>query len=162
MTNLASTATPAHQTTTQKLEAMGLALPEPITPVGSYVPAIRVGNLVYTSGQLPLENGALAGTGKVGGEVSAERASELAALCALNALAAAGAHGDLDRARIIKAVGFVASAEGFNGQPAVINGASDLLVKIFGDNGKHARSAVGVAELPLNAPVEVELVIEFS
>jgi enamine deaminase RidA (YjgF/YER057c/UK114 family) len=162
MTDLTSTATPVHQSIKQKMQALGLGLPEPITPVGSYVPATTVGNLVFTSGQLPLENGILAGTGKVGNEVSTERAYELAALCALNALAAAGVHGDLDKARIVKVVGFVASAEGFNGQPAVVNGASDLLVEIFGENGKHARSAVGVAELPLNAPVEVELVIEFT
>lgn len=162
MTDLASTATPARQSIKQKIQALGLGLPEPTTPVGSYVPATTVGNLVFTSGQLPLENGILAGTGKVGNEVSTERAYELAGLCALNALAAAGVHGDLDKARIVKVVGFVASAEGFNGQPAVINGASDLLVEIFGENGKHARSAVGVAELPLNAPVEVELVIEFT
>ncbi|MGX5716821.1 RidA family protein [Arthrobacter sp. MAHUQ-56] len=150
-----------HPKTRQRLLELGLELPAAPAPVASYVPATRVGNTVYTSGQLPLEHGVLAATGKVGAEVTAEEAADLAAACVLNALAAAGTLGDLDGARIIKAVGFVASAPGFSGQPAVVNGASDLLLKVFGDRGEHARSAVGVAELPLNAPVEVELIIEF-
>ncbi|MFK0002707.1 RidA family protein [Paenarthrobacter sp. NPDC090522] len=150
-----------HPQTTARLHELGLELPAPSNSVASYVPATRVGDLVYTSGQLPHENGVLASTGKVGSDVSAEEASALAATCVLNALSAASALGDLDKARIVKVVGFVASAPGFNGQPAVINGASDLLLDIFGDRGAHARSAVGVAELPLNAPVEVELIVEF-
>ncbi|HKU35602.1 MAG TPA: RidA family protein [Paenarthrobacter sp.] len=151
-----------HEQTKLRLQELGLELPVPAAPVASYVPASRVGNTVYTSGQLPHENGVLAATGKVGADLTAEEASALAATCVVNALAAAGSLGDLDRARIVKVVGFVASAQGFNGQPAVINGASDLLLEIFGDRGAHARSAVGVAELPLNAPVEVELIVEFS
>lgn len=157
-----TTRTISHEQTRQRLQHLGLELPTPADPVASYVPAVRVGTTVYTSGQLPMEYGVLAAAGKVGAEVTAEQAAELAATCALNALAAAGAHGDLDHARIVKVVGFVASAPGFNGQPVVVNGASDLLLEIFGDRGSHARSAVGVAELPLNAPVEVELIVEFA
>ena len=154
--------TTPHQKTKLRLQELGLELPVTAAPVASYVPATTAGGLVYTSGQLPLRDGVLAGTGKVGADVGAEEASALAATCVLNALAAASAHGDLDSARIVKVVGFVASAPGFNGQPGVVNGASDLLLEIFGDRGTHARSAVGVAELPLNAPVEVELIVEFS
>lgn len=154
--------TEQHAQTKQRLHHLGLELPTPSTPLASYVPATRLGNTVYTSGQLPHENGVLAGTGKVGADVTPEEASALAATCVLNALSAASALGDLDKARIVKAVVFVASAAGFNGQPVVANGASDLLLEIFGDQGSHARSAVGVAELPLNAPVEVELIVEFS
>jgi enamine deaminase RidA (YjgF/YER057c/UK114 family) len=129
--------------------------------LASYVPAVRTGNLVYTSGQLPIEGGKLAGTGKVGGEISPEEGKALARICALNALAAVGSVVDIDAvARVVKVVGFVASAPGFNGQPSVVNGASDLLAEVFGDNGVHARSAVGVSELPLDAPVEVELIVE--
>lgn len=157
-----STTATAHQQTRNKLKAIGRELPSVSAPGASYVPASRVGNIVYTSGQLPLRDGTLAAAGKVGAEISPEEAADLAALCVLNALAAAGIHGNLDKARIIKVVGFVASTPGFNGQPVVINGASNLLVDVFGDNGQHARSAIGVAELPLNAPVEVELVVEFS
>jgi enamine deaminase RidA (YjgF/YER057c/UK114 family) len=162
MTQSTETATRTHHKTRQRLAELGLELPDVAAAVASYVPAVRTGNTVYTSGQLPLRDGALAVTGKVGAQVPADEAAELAVICVLNALAAAGAHGDLDTARILKVVGFVASAPGFNGQPSVINGASNLLLQVFGDNGQHARSAVGVAELPLEAPVEVELIVEFS
>ena len=148
-------------TTSARLGQFGVALPEVVAPLASYVPAVRTGNLVYTSGQLPIEGGKLAGTGKVGAEVSPENGKALARICALNALAAVDSLVGIDAVtRVIKVVGFVASAPGFNGQPGVINGASDLLAEVFGDNGVHARSAVGVAELPLDAPVEVELIVE--
>ena len=148
-------------TASARLGQLGFALPEVVAPLASYVPAVRTGNLVYTSGQLPIERGKLAGTGKVGAEVSPENGKALARICALNALAAVDSLVGIDAVtRVIKVVGFVASAPGFNGQPGVINGASDLLAEVFGDNGVHARSAVGVAELPLDAPVEVELIVE--
>jgi len=144
-----------------RLGQLGVALPQVLAPLASYIPAVRAGNLVYTSGQLPIEGGKLAGTGKVGGEISPEEGKALARICALNALAAVGSVVDIDAvARVVKVVGFVASAPGFNGQPSVVNGASDLLTEVFGDNGVHARSAVGVSELPLDAPVEVELIVE--
>jgi enamine deaminase RidA (YjgF/YER057c/UK114 family) len=144
-----------------RLEQLGVVLPHVAAPLASYVPAVRTGNLIYTSGQLPIEGGKLAGTGKVGAEVSPEQGKALARICALNALAAVGSVVDIDTvARVVKVVGFVASAADFNGQPNVINGASDLLAEVFGDNGAHARSAVGVSELPLDAPVEVELIVE--
>ena len=144
-----------------RLGQLGVALPQVVAPLASYVPAVRTGNLVYTSGQLPMEAGSLARTGKVGAEVSPEDGKVLARICALNALAAVDSLVGIDAVtRVIKVVGFVASAPGFNGQPGVINGASDLLAEVFGDNGVHARSAVGVAELPLDAPVEVELIVE--
>jgi enamine deaminase RidA (YjgF/YER057c/UK114 family) len=144
-----------------RLQELGLVLPQVAAPVASYVPAVRTGDLVYTSGQLPTESGKLAATGKVGAEVSPEQGKALARICALNALAAVGSVADIDTvSRVVKVVGFVASAPGFNGQPGVINGASDLLADVFGDNGAHARSAVGVSELPLDAPVEVELIVE--
>lgn len=158
----ATTDVSRHDRTLERLAELGLKLPTPAAPVTSYVPAVRAGNLIFTSGQLPLSEGGLAGTGKVGAEVSTDEAAELARLCTLNALAAASALADLDSIRIVKVVGFVSSADGFTGQPAVINGASDLLLEIFGERGEHARSAVGMAELPLNAPVEVELVVEVS
>jgi enamine deaminase RidA (YjgF/YER057c/UK114 family) len=146
-----------------RLGQLGVALPQVVAPLAAYVPAVRTGNLVYTSGQLPIEGGKLAGTGKVGGDISPEQGKALARICALNALAAVGSVVDIDTVtRVVKVVGFVASAPGFNGQPGVINGASDLLVEVFGDYGAHARSAVGVSELPLNAPVEVELVVEVA
>jgi len=130
-------------------------------PLASYVPAVRSGNLVYTSGQLPTQAGKLARAGKVGAAVTPEEAKALARICALNALAAVDALAGIDSiTRVVKVVGFVASAAGFNGQPGVVNGASDLLAEVFGDRGAHARSAVGVSELPLDAPVEVELVVE--
>ena len=149
-------------TATQRLAELGLTLPPVAAPVASYVPAVRTGDLVWTSGQLPFVDGALAATGKVGSEVEAGRAQELARICALNALAAIAAEvGDLDAVRrVVKVVGFVASAPAFFGQPGVVNGASDLLAAVFGDSGRHARSAVGVAALPLDAPVEVEVVVE--
>ena len=144
-----------------RLGQLGLALPEVVAPLASYVPAVRTGNLVYTSGQLPMEAGQLPRTGKVGAEVSPEDAKAMARICALNALAAVHALAGIDAVtRVVKVVGFVASAPGFNGQPSVVNGASDLLAEVFGDQGAHARSAVGVAELPLDAPVEVELIVE--
>jgi enamine deaminase RidA (YjgF/YER057c/UK114 family) len=148
----------------QRLSELGLTLPEVAKPVAAYVPAVRSGAYVYTSGQLPMVNGELAATGKVGAEVDADRAKELAATCALNALAAVKAEvGDLARVRrVVKVVGFVASAPDFTGQPGVINGASELLGQVFGDAGVHARSAVGVAVLPLDAPVEVEIIVEVS
>ena len=136
----------------------------PTLPVAAYVPAIVTGNLVFTAGQLPFVDGKLAATGKVGAEVSADDAAKLARTCVLNALAAASSViGSLDRVtRVVKVVGFVASAPDFTGQPGVMNGASELLGEIFGDAGRHARSAVGVAVLPLDAPVEVELIVEFA
>jgi enamine deaminase RidA (YjgF/YER057c/UK114 family) len=146
----------------ERLAALGLTLPPVTPPVAAYVPALRTGAYVYVSGQVPVVDGKLAGTGKVGGEVSAEDAARMARTCALNAIAAAAeAAGGLDAiSRIVKVVGFVASAPGFNGQPQVINGASELLIEVFGEAGRHARSAIGVAELPLDAPVEVELIAE--
>lgn len=145
-----------------KLAELGLELPQVAPPVAAYVPAVRTGSYVYTSGQLPMVAGALVATGKVGAEVTPEQAKELAQVCVLNALAAIKAEiGDLARiTRVVKVVGFVASEPSFTGQPGVINGASELLGKVFGDVGIHARSAVGVAVLPLDAPVEVEVVVE--
>lgn len=144
-----------------RLTELGIDLPEVVTPLAAYVPAVRTGNLVYTSGQLPMADGKLPQTGKVGGQVSPEDGRALARICALNALAAVDALVGLDTVvRVVKVVGFVASAPNFNGQPAVVNGASELLGEVFGDAGKHARSAVGVSELPLDAPVEVELILE--
>jgi enamine deaminase RidA (YjgF/YER057c/UK114 family) len=145
-----------------RLAELGLTLPPVAAPVAAYVPAVVDGSLVWTSGQLPFVDGALPATGVVGdgeGLVPAQDAAQLARLCALNALAAIGSVADLDDVRrIVKVVGFVASAPGFTGQPAVVNGASELLGQVFGDAGQHARSAVGVASLPLDAPVEVEIV----
>lgn len=151
-------------TPSEKLRELGLELPNVPTPAGSYVPATRTGSLVFTAGQLPFEDGELHRTGKVGDAVTAEDARECARLCALNALAAAAEKaGGLDNLRdIVKVTGFVASAPGFNGQPGVLNGASELLGDVFGEAGLHARSAVGVAELPLDAPVEVELVVSLD
>ena len=148
----------------ERLAALGLTLPEVVPPLASYQPAVRSGAYVFTSGQLPMVDGKLAATGKVGAEVSPEQARDLARICALNALAAVrSVAGDLDRiARVVKVVGFVASAPDFTAQPAVVNGASDLLGELLGDKGVHARSAVGVAVLPLDAPVEVELQVELQ
>ncbi|MFJ9680179.1 RidA family protein [Streptomyces sp. NPDC101194] len=145
-----------------KLADLGLTLPDVVPPLASYQPAVQSGVYVYTSGQLPMVDGKLAVTGKVGAEVTPDEAKELAKTCALNALAAVkSVAGDLDRiARVVKVVGFVASAADFTGQPAVINGASELLGAVLGDKGVHARSAVGVAVLPLDAPVEVEVQVE--
>ncbi|WP_330183869.1 RidA family protein [Nocardia sp. NBC_01503] len=145
----------------ENLEKLGLTLPPVAAPVASYIPAIRTGNLVYTSGQLPFVDGQLSATGKVGAEVSTEQAATAAQLCALNALAAVHDLVGLDNVvRIVKVVGFVASAPGYSDQPVVINGASNFLGEVFGDAGVHARSAVGVSELPKNTPVEVELIAE--
>ena len=144
-----------------RLTALGLVLPPVVAPVATYLPAVRTGQLVYTSGQLPMVAGALSVTGKVGAQVTPEQANELARLCALNALAAIDALVGLDAVvRVVKVVGFVASAPEFTGQPAVVNGASELLGEVFGQAGRHARSAVGVACLPLDAPVEIELIVE--
>ncbi|CCH27617.1 RidA family protein [Actinosynnema sp. NPDC047251] len=148
---------------TSRLAELGVRLPEVAAPVAAYVPAVRSGALVYTSGQLPFVSGTLAATGKVGADVSPEEAKDHARTCALNALAAIDALVGLDSVvRIVKLTGYVASAEGFTGQPAVINGSSELLGEIFGDAGRHARAAVGVAELPLGAPVEVDLIVEIG
>ncbi|MEV4454803.1 RidA family protein [Microbispora sp. NPDC004025] len=146
----------------ERLAELGLTLPEVVPPLAAYVPAVRTGDHVYTSGQLPLVKGELGVTGKVGAEVSAEEAKEQARICAVNALAAIKSLvGDLSQVvRIVKVVGFVASAPGFTGQPQVVNGASELLGEVFGEAGRHARSAVGVAVLPLDAPVEVEVIAE--
>jgi enamine deaminase RidA (YjgF/YER057c/UK114 family) len=146
----------------QKIIDLGFSLPETAKPLAAYIPAVQSGNLVFTSGQLPMIEGSLAETGKVGGSVSPERAKELATVCALNALAAVKTViGDLDKIkRIVKVVGFVSSTPEFSGQPGVVNGASEFLGAVFGDKGIHARSAVGVAVLPLDAPVEIELIVE--
>jgi len=145
----------------ERLAELGLTLPAVAAPVAAYVPAVRTGDLVYTSGQLPMVDGSLARTGKVGADVTPEDGKDLARTCALNALAAIDALVGLDSVkRVVKVVGFVASAEGFTGQPGVVNGASELLGAVFAEAGQHARSAVGVAELPLGAPVEVELIVE--
>lgn len=147
-----------------RLEELGLQLPEVVKPVAAYIPAVVSGNLVFTAGQLPFVDGALPQTGKVGAAVDAEAAKQMAATCVLNGLAAAkAAIGNLDRiTRVVKVTGFVASDPSFTGQPGVVNGASELLGQIFGEAGAHARSAVGVAVLPLDAPVEVEFVFEFA
>lgn len=145
----------------RRLAALGLRLPAVAVPAGAYVPAVAHDGLVWTAGQIPLVDGELAATGLVGADVTPERAAELARTCALNALAAlaAAVPGGLGSVeRVVKVVGFVASAPGFTGQPAVVDGSSELLAEVFGDAGRHARSAVGVAALPLGAPVEVELV----
>lgn len=147
-----------------RLAELGLELPAVTKPVAAYVPAVVTGNLVFTAGQLPFVDGVLLATGKVGDAVTPEEAAALARRCALNALAAAAeAIGSLDRVtRVVKAVVFVNSAPGFTGQPGVANGGSELLGEVFGDAGRHARSAVGVSELPLDSPVELELILEFA
>ena len=146
-----------------RLRELGLTLPTVAVPAGAYIPARRSGSLVFTAGQVPFVDGALPITGKVGAEVTPEQGYDLARICALNALAAVDDLVGLDAVvGVVKVVGFVASAPGFTGQPGVVNGASELLGAVFGDAGRHARSAVGVAELPLGAPVEVELVVELS
>ncbi|WP_188188686.1 RidA family protein [Nonomuraea sp. SYSU D8015] len=151
-------------TAEQRLAELGLTLPQAPKPVAAYVPAVRTGNLVYTSGQVPIVEGQVAGTGKLGAEVTTEEGARLARICALNALAALKSEiGDLERVvRIVKVVVFVASDPAFSDQPKVGNGASELLVEVFGEAGKHARSAVGVASLPLDVPVEVELIAEVA
>ena len=148
-------------TASERLAELGIILPAVAKPLAAYVPAVRTGSLVYTSGQLPLQAGDLTHIGKVGAEVTPEQAKVAARTCALNALAAIDALVGIDAViRIVKVVGFVASAPGFSGQPGVVNGASEVLGELFGDAGAHARSAVGVSELPLDAPVEVELIVE--
>ena len=146
----------------ERLAELGLSVPEVAKPVAAYIPAVRSGNHVFTSGQLPMRDGQLMLTGKVGGEVSQEEAVECAKQCGLNALAAVRAEvGDLSAIkRIVKVVAFIASTPDFTGQPLVANGVSELLGEVFGEAGRHARSAVGVSVLPLDAPVEVELIVE--
>ena len=148
----------------ERLAELGLSVPEVPTPVAVYVPAVPCGDLVFTSGQLPMKNGELLLTGKVGGEVGPEEAKEAAQQCALNAIAAVKSKiGDLDQVvQIVKVVVFVASTPDFTGQPQVANGASELLGKVFGDAGIHARSAVGVPVLPLDSPVEVEIIVRVA
>jgi len=147
----------------QRLAELGLQVPEVAKPVAAYVPAVRSGAHVFTSGQLPMRSGELMATGKVGGEVGVDQAVECAQQCALNALAAIRAEVPLDRiVRVVKLVVFVASTPDFTGQPGVANGASELVGKIFGEGGRHARSAVGVPVLPLDAPVEVEMTVEVA
>jgi enamine deaminase RidA (YjgF/YER057c/UK114 family) len=151
----------ASSTVTQRLAELGIELPAVVAPLASYLPAVQSGQYVYTSGQLPMVDGQMPATGKVGAEVLPEDAAHYARLCALNALAAVDALVGIDSVvRVVKVVGFVASAADFTGQPAVVNGASELLGEVFGEAGAHARSAVGVVALPLDAPVEVELIVE--
>ncbi len=146
-----------------KLAELGLVLPVAAKPVAAYVPAIRTGNLVFTAGQLPMVDGTLSASGKVGDKVSVEDAKKLAQICAVNALAAVETVADINKiARVVRVVGYVNGVAGFTQQPAVINGASELFLHIWGEAGKHARSAVGVAELPLDAPVELELTVEIK
>lgn len=148
-------------TPSARLAELGIELPAVVPPLAAYVPAVRTGNLVYTAGQLPMQSGSLLQAGKVGADVTPEDGKALARVCALNALAAVHSLVGIDSVtRIVKVVGFVASTPGFNGQPGIVNGASELLGEVFGDAGAHARSAVGVSELPLDAPVEVELIVE--
>lgn len=150
-------------TVTARLSELGIELPAVVPPLAAYVPAVRTGNLVYTAGQLPMQSGSLLQTGKVGADVTPEEGKALARVCALNALAAVHSLVGIDSVtRIVKVVGFVASTPGFNGQPGIVNGASELLGEVFGEAGAHARSAVGVSELPLDAPVEIELIVEVA
>ncbi|MEV4623433.1 RidA family protein [Asanoa sp. NPDC049573] len=147
----------------ERIAELGLTLPEVVPPVAAYVPAVQSGNYVYVSGQLPIVGGELLAKGKVGEEVTAEQARDLARQCGLNVLAAIDALVGLEYVvKVVKVVGFVASAPGFTGQPTVVNGASELFGQVFGEAGRHARSAVGVAELPLGAPVEVEAIVEVA
>ena len=148
----------------EKLAELGLTLPVAAAPVAAYVPAVRTGNLVFTAGQLPIVDGKIVVSGKVGAEVTPEQAKEMAQICALNALAAISLVADIDQIeRVVRVGGFVNGVPGFVAIPQVINGASELLIKLFGEvNGKHARTAIGVAELPLNAPVEVEMVVQLK
>lgn len=146
-----------------KLAEIGLTLPVAAKPVAAYVPAVRTGNIVFTAGQLPLVDGQMAGTGKVGDKVSVDRAKELARVCAINCLAAVETVADVNKiVKVVRVVGYVNGIPGFITQPAVVNGASELFLHIWGEAGKHARSAIGVAELPLDAPVEIELTVEVS
>ena len=148
-------------TVKDRLAELGIELPAVAAAAGSYLPSVQSGNLLFTAGQLPFVDGRLPATGRVGAEVSPEDAKEYARVCGLNLLAVIDAAVGLDKVeRVVKVVGFVASAEGFTGQPGVINGVSDLFAEVFGEPGRHARSAVGVAELPLGAPVEVEAIVQ--
>jgi enamine deaminase RidA (YjgF/YER057c/UK114 family) len=148
-------------TASQRLSELGIELPSVVKPVGAYRPAVRSGSLVFTAGQVPVVDGRLAATGKVGAEIGVEEAAGLARTCVLNALAAVNELVGIDEVRrMVKVTGFVASSPGFTAQPAVVDGASALLGEVFGEAGEHARSAVGVAELPMNSPVEVEIVCE--
>ena len=151
-------------TVEQKLQSMGISIPETPKPVAAYIPALQVNDLIFTSGQIPIVKGELKFKGKLGAEISKEQGYQAAKICALNALSAIkGVVVDLDRIeQVVKVVGFVASAEGFTEQPVVINGASEFLQEVLGEKGLHARSAVGVAELPLGVPVEVELIVKVS
>lgn len=150
-------------TVSENLKNLGIELPDVAAPVAVYIPATKVGNQVWTSGQLPFIDGALPAVGKVGADVSAEQAESYARVAALNALAAIDAVVGIDNVtRVLKIVGFVASAQDFGGQPGVVNGASQLMGEVFGEAGAHVRSAVGVAELPLNSPVEIEVVVEVA
>jgi enamine deaminase RidA (YjgF/YER057c/UK114 family) len=147
----------------QRLAELGLSLPAVAAPLAAYLPAVRSGSLIFTAGQLPLVDGKLAVTGVVGAQVSVKQATDAARICGLNGLAAVDALVGLDSVvRVVKVVGYVASAPGFTGQPVVVNGASELFGELFGEAGRHARSAVGVAALPMDAPVEVELVVEVA
>jgi enamine deaminase RidA (YjgF/YER057c/UK114 family) len=148
----------------EKISSLGLTLPTAAAPVAAYVPAIKSGNLVFTAGQLPVVDGKLVKEGKIGSDITAEDAKELAQICAVNALAAISLVADLDQIeRVIRVGGFVNCAQGFTAIPGIVNGASEFLMKVFGDvNGKHARTAVGVAELPLNAPVEIEVIVQLK
>ena len=148
----------------EKLAELGLTLPVAAAPVAAYVPAVKTGNLVFTAGQLPIVDGKVVNTGKVGAEVTPEQAKDMAQICALNALAAISLVADIDQIeRIIRVGGFVNGVPGFVAIPQVVNGASELLIKLFGEiNGKHARTAIGVTELPLNAPVEIEMVVQLK
>ena len=146
-----------------KLAELGLTLPVAAKPVAAYVPAIRTGNLVFTAGQLPLVDGKIIATGKVGGEVTPEQAKEFAQICALNALAAVETVAKVDDIlKVVRVVGYVNGVPGFINPPVVVNGASELFLSIWGEAGKHARSAIGVADLPLDAPVEIELTVELK
>jgi len=147
-----------------KLKEMGIELPEAPKPLAAYIPAIQAGEFVYTSGQVPLAAGELKYKGKVGSDLTEEQGYEAARLCAINCLSAIkGVIGDLDKiAQVIKVTGFVNSAPGFSSQPKVVNGASEFLGQVFGDAGKHARAAVGVSELPINAAVEVEMIVKLK
>ncbi len=150
-------------TVRERLQELGLLVPVAAKPVAAYVPAVRTGSLIFTAGQLPLQDGQMVATGKVGQEVDVDQAKKLAEICALNCLAAVETIVPIEKiSRIIRVVGYVNGVTGFTNQPAVVNGASELFLNLWGDSGKHARSAVGVAELPLSAPVEIELTVEIN